>query len=97
MNELLNSESGWLNLTNLALGIAVLACVVAVGRVVIQDLRVWLAVRRRKPLFQDDHAFSLSSLGITMADGGEPLNEKPIPPNHRASDDDPPGIIRSED
>jgi hypothetical protein len=98
VSELLNSETSWLNLTNIALGLAVLVCVVAVGRVVIHDLRVRVTARRRRPIVQDDHAFSLSSLGITMADGGEPIDENSITPKRQPSqDDDPPSVIRSDD
>jgi hypothetical protein len=95
--ELFNSETGWLNLTNAVLGLAVLACILVVGRVMIQEMRAWASARVRNRVAQDDHAFDLNSLGITMADGGEPVNEmarqtrKPS-----ATPDDPQNIIRSD-
>ena len=97
MTEILNSESGWLNLTNILLGVAVLACIVVVAKVIIQDVRVRVAARSRRPIVQDDHAFTLSSLGITMADGGERIDEKTIKSRGRQTpDDDPPNVDRSD-
>lgn len=64
----------WLNLTNLALGLAALACVAAVGYNVVREL-----LARRQKLASSDrmlagqrHAMHVGDLGWTMADGGEP-------------------------
>lgn len=72
--EFLDPATRWLNITNLALGIVTLACVVAV---------VWGAAvelieraRARAAAIADDHAFVVRGLGITMADGGERTDEK---------------------
>jgi hypothetical protein len=77
----------WLNVTNIALGVVVLACCAAVAIGVLQEL----AARRKKHAalskldsevaglvtsFQDGHAFNLPGLGVTMADGGEDLRKK---------------------
>jgi hypothetical protein len=77
----------WLTFTNVALGVVVLICCVAVGVGVIQEL----AAKRKKHAqlshldqevsdlvasFQDGHAFHTPGLGITMADGGEELPKK---------------------
>jgi hypothetical protein len=77
----------WLTLTNAALGLVVLICCIAVGVGVLQEL----AARRKKRAalsqldrevadlvasFQDGHAFHTPGLGITMADGGEKLDQK---------------------
>ena len=77
----------WLTLTNAGLGIVVLVCCIAVAAGVVQEL----AERRRKRAadrqldrevadlvasFQDGHAFHTPGLGITMADGGEPLDKE---------------------
>jgi len=96
VSNLLNSETGWLILTNVALGVVVLICLIAVGRVVIKEIYARAAKRVRVPLEHDKHAFSLLSLGITMADGGEAINENKdlrikTPPDF----DDPPNIVRS--
>ena len=80
----------WLTLTNAALGVVVLICCVAVAIGVFQEL----AAKHRKASalsridrdvadlvasFQDGHAFHLPQLGVTMADGGEPLPEHTKP------------------
>jgi len=77
----------WLTITNAALGVVVLICCVAVAIGVVQEI----AAKRKKASamsqidrevsdlvasFQDGHAFHLPELGITMADGGEPLRKK---------------------
>ncbi len=77
----------WLTFTNAALGIVVVACFIAVGIGVAQEL----AARRKKARaaasldrevhelvasFNDGHSFHVPSLGVTMADGGEPLEKK---------------------
>ena len=80
-------ETLWLNLTNLGLGLVVLLCLGAVAIGVIQELEA----RRRKRAelksldkevselvasYQDGHAFDVPGLGLTMADGGEPMDPK---------------------
>ena len=77
----------WLNVTNIALGVVVLICCIAVGIGVLQEL----AAKRKKHAslsaldtevadlvnsFNDGHAFNLPQLGLTMADGGEELKKK---------------------
>lgn len=77
----------WLTLTNVALGVVVLICCVAVGIGILQEL----AARRKKhaalsqldrevsdlvATFHDGHAFHTPELGLTMADGGEELRKK---------------------
>jgi hypothetical protein len=76
-----------LTITNIALGLATLICVVAIGIGVVQEL----AARSKKRAalskldsevadlvasFSDGHAFTVPSLGLTMADGGEELKKK---------------------
>ena len=77
----------WLTITNIALGLATLICVVAIGIGVVQEL----AARSKKRAalskldsevadlvasYSDGHAFDIPSLGVTMADGGEELGKK---------------------
>ena len=77
----------WLTITNIALGVVVLICCGAVAIGVFQEI----VGKRRKAAamskidtevadlvasFQDGHAFHLPELGLTMADGGEPLPKK---------------------
>jgi len=74
----------WLTFTNIALGLVVLVCCVAVSIGVFQEL----AARRKKRAAADaferelaagylgGHAFNLPNLGVTMADGGEEVRKK---------------------
>lgn len=76
----------WLTVTNAVLGLVVLVCCVAVGIGIVQEL----AARRRRAAAMskldrevsdlvsafDGHAFQVPGLGVTMADGGEKLDEK---------------------
>ena len=97
MPELFNSETGWLNLTNAVLGLAVLISLFTVGRVVFQELRLRAAKRVGRPMKHHGKALNLESLGITMPDGGDPINEMVRQVKHTTIDpDDPPNIIRSE-
>ena len=76
----------WLTITNAALGVVVLICCGAVAFGIVQEL----AARRRKRASMsqldrevsdlvsayDGHAFNVPGLGVTMADGGDPVKEK---------------------
>jgi hypothetical protein len=76
----------WLNIMNISLGLVVLICCAAVALGVLQEL----AARRRKRASASQldrelneligsgggHAFHVPGLGLTMADGGEPVSEK---------------------
>jgi len=60
----------WLNVTNIALGVATLVFVVAVAVAVVQAVRRRL--RRRRGLKEEvGHSVFVSDVGITMADGGK--------------------------
>ncbi len=80
----------WLNLTNLALGLVTLAAVVMVGFVVVREM-----VSRRQKARElntldtelntmlggvSAHALHVPELGLTMADGGQPLASPPVEP-----------------
>jgi hypothetical protein len=76
----------WLTITNIGLGVVVLICCGAVAFGIVQEL----AARRKKRASMsqldrevsdlvsayDGHAFNVPGLGVTMADGGDPLKEK---------------------
>jgi hypothetical protein len=71
-------DAFWLNFTNIALGLVTLACVMVVVAGLVGELRQRLA--RRAPAEQDDHAFATPGLGMTMADGGERIDQpEPAP------------------
>ncbi len=72
----------WLNFTNIALGLVTLLCVIAIAGGVARELL--LRWERRAAALEDDHAFATPGLGVTMADGGERIDEtKPAPPKSR--------------
>jgi hypothetical protein len=75
-------DTFWLNFTNIALGLVTLACVIAIAGGVARELL--LRWQRGAAVSEDDHAFATPELGLTMADGGERIDEdKPAPPKAR--------------
>jgi len=66
-------DTFWLNFTNIALGLVTLACVIAVLAGVVHELGHRIATRQK---LADDHAFDTPELGLTMADGGERIDER---------------------
>lgn len=94
MFESLDSETLWLNITNIGLGIVTVVCIAAVGYVGLKEYFAHVRENVSIPSLQDDHSFDLGNLGITMADGGERIDEKKIIES-KAQDDDEPNIIRS--
>jgi len=61
----------WLNATNVILGLVTLACLILLGKALIDEMRVR---RVRKARVSDaDHVYAVEGLGLTMADGGEKL------------------------
>ena len=64
----------WLNITDIALGIVTLASLAFVAQAAFREVYARLANRVSVRLHEDSHAFTLPELGLTMADGGEPIN-----------------------
>ena len=76
----------WLSVMNIVLGLVVLICCGALGVGVFQEI----VARRRKRAADagldrevsdlvasyDGHSFDVPELGLTMADGGEPADQK---------------------
>lgn len=95
-----NSETLWLNLTNLGLGLIVLACLAVVTRALIGDLRergkfrvrVDAVDREMKELLSG-HALQTADLGLLMADGGEPAKEEQKPSKSASAKDEPRGKL----
>ncbi len=73
MFELSTPDTFWLDVTNVALGLVTLACVCVVLQGLVGELRFRL---RRRAQVPDDHAFLTPDLGLTMADGGERVEEE---------------------
>ncbi len=62
----------WLTVTNIVLGLVTLACVLVIGYVAIKEIRQ--RVKANKQIEADDHAFIITGIGVTMADGGKKEN-----------------------
>jgi hypothetical protein len=75
MFDLNDPKIFWLNITNIILGIVTLACCVAVGYGVVREVLARIRKSKTTPVISDDHTFLAHSLGITMTDGGERLDE----------------------
>jgi hypothetical protein len=69
-----DTEILWLNLTNAGLGLATLGGIVALGWAAVRELRErakgHVAVHDLDP-----HAAFIPELGLTMADGGEKIDQ----------------------
>ncbi|MCC6587774.1 MAG: hypothetical protein IT168_13855 [Bryobacterales bacterium] len=84
-----NSETLWLNVTNLALGLVVAVAIgVLVSGVLYETVRNWMARRRLASADVTEaltaaspHTYFDPQLGLTMADGGEPETRKKKPAN----------------
>jgi len=83
-----DSQTYWLNVTNVALGIVIAICVAVVLGGIAHEFASRIRKRRRieaeidRDMVQlaDDHTCHVPGLGVTMADGGEKLRQ-PDPPN----------------
>lgn len=91
MPDFLDSETMWLNITNAALGLVTLICLGVFVYGVVQEIKE--RVRRRVRVTADSHTFQLEQLGITMADGGELIDET----SGQTRPGDPSNIVRSEE
>jgi hypothetical protein len=72
-----NSQTLWLNLTNAALGIVTIICAGVIAKGILVQFGFFAA--RVK---EDYHVLNVPGLGITMADGGDPVDEKTQPGKH---------------
>lgn len=76
MFDIKDSEAFWLNVTNFGLGILCVVCFF----LVIGGVAHELVARRRRVLGEvlqfDAHTLRVPELGLTMADGGEPLEKR---------------------
>ena len=68
-------QAFWLNITNIALGVICLTCVVLVAGAVVRE--VMKRARQRGSVLSgiDAHTMTLPELGTTMADGGVPVEK----------------------
>lgn len=69
-----DTEVLWLNLTNAGLGLATLAGIATLAWAALRELRE--RAKTHVPVHElDPHAAFLPELGLTMADGGEKVEE----------------------
>lgn len=75
MFDFSDPQTYWLNVVNIVLGLVTFACLVAVGSSLGRELLG--RARQRVPALSrpDEHTLILPDLGITMADGGEKVDE----------------------
>ena len=75
MLGLSDASTFWVNLTNIALGIATLLCFIIVVYVAAKEViaRATNKSRARVKDYDDAHVFEVPDLGLTMTDGGEKL------------------------
>ena len=75
----------WLNVVNLGLGVVTVICFGVLGYGLLQDVRARARKRAEERSFDGaqaavglgSHAFHMPELGLTMADGGEPVEDNP--------------------
>jgi hypothetical protein len=75
MFEISNASTFWVDLTNIALGIATLVCFVIVVYAAVREVVVRVTQRSKAhaKAHSDAHVFEVPELGLTMTDGGEKL------------------------
>jgi hypothetical protein len=66
----------WLNITDIVLGIVTLASVAFVAQAAFREAYARLADRVTARMREDSHTLTLPELGLTMADGGEPVKSQ---------------------
>jgi hypothetical protein len=76
MFALIDQNTFWLNVTNIALGVVTLVCCIAVGNKVVQEILKRIRGHKTHDVRTDDPRRFVTHLGITMADGGERIDKK---------------------
>ncbi len=77
MTHLIVPDTIWLTVANIFLGVSTFACFLAIAGAVVGE--VTLRLRARRQLRKGGgaaHSLLVTELGIRMADGGEPVNER---------------------
>jgi hypothetical protein len=70
-----NPDAFWLDVTNAALGVFCLICLLAIAWGIARDVQLRLRQRSIHLLRSDPHAHFDPALGASMADGGEPVDQ----------------------
>lgn len=69
-------DAFWLDITNAALGLFCLACLVAFAWSIARDVRDKQRERSLDRAQSEMHVLHSPELGLTMADGGRPLDDE---------------------
>ncbi|HXI03395.1 MAG TPA: hypothetical protein VNI57_09480 [Candidatus Saccharimonadales bacterium] len=77
MTDWTDPEAFWLNVTNALLGLVTIAAFLAVAVAAFYDVVVKWVRRRAESQATEPHAYRAPALGLTMADGGEVMGERP--------------------
>jgi hypothetical protein len=83
MFDPLDIDVTWLNITNFMLGVVTVLAIAAVVFGTVKEIIARVRSRATVPAEQDTHSFVHPDLGLTMADGGEPV--KPDTPEAKKS------------
>jgi hypothetical protein len=75
MFQLTDPQTFWINTTNLALGLVTLCCAALIASVAVNELIDRFIARLAASTPDADHALHLPGIGMTMADGGEKLDD----------------------
>jgi hypothetical protein len=75
MFDLSDPKMFWLNITNIALGMVTLVCLMLVGYGVVQEVLVRKHKSKNTLIASDDHTFLVPGLGVTLADGGKRIDK----------------------
>jgi hypothetical protein len=73
--EFFDPQTVWVNVTNFILGVVTLACIAAVAWGVLVEVAARVRAHARV-VVPDSHSYEVPGLGLTMADGGEKLDEE---------------------
>jgi hypothetical protein len=73
MLEFSNASTFWVDLTNIALGVATLICFGIVIYAAVKEVLVRARKRSAAHATDDPHVLDVPELGLTMTDGGEKL------------------------
>ena len=78
MFDTADPETFWLNVTNLALGLVTLSALLVLGYAIGREVLERVRARSTVPATGDAHSFLHPELGLTMADGGEPVKTEEV-------------------
>jgi hypothetical protein len=76
MIDISDPQTFWVSTTNVVLGIVTLCCAALLGSVVVNELLERWVGRVLGSTATDPHTIGVRELGLTMADGGERVDDE---------------------